>query len=125
MSEYGRDWDRAGGEYVEEGALDFDVFPYKRPLGGWSVVVRQGTPQQMQEELGRVVQAELVFTVDAAGGLTEHHEGVKVDADALRMPWAAVPPDVQAEVFAAAGTGWVWRGVEHRFDPVSDRWVRA
>lgn len=125
MNETARDWQRHTGEYVEEGALDFDVWAYRRPLGGWSIVVRQGAPQQMQEDLGRVVKTEIITTVEVAGGLTEQHQGKSVHPEAIRLPWSAVPPDIQAEVFASASTGWVWGGLERRFDPAEDRWVTA
>lgn len=124
--EYGRDWNRATGFYVADDdmpSLDFDVWAYARPLGGWTFVLRQNAPQQMAEELGVPVTDEKVFTIEVSSGLVEYLDGALVDPGALRVDWTAVPPDAQAHVFAAAGTGWVWNGVEHRYDPAQEAWV--
>lgn len=126
MTETAADWVHHGGEYVAESMeFDFDVWPYQRTLGGWTIVVRQSPPNQMVEETGKLVAIDHLFTLDIAGGLVEHHEGLALEQDAPRVAWEDVPADIQAHVYAAAGEGWVWLGVDHRYDPTNDCWVAA
>lgn len=125
-TEIGKDWKHNTGEYVEEAYdLDFDVWPYLRGLGGWTIVVRQNAPLQMAEDTRRLRAAERLFTVTCAGGLTEHADGVVVVDGEVRVDWEDVPEEIQAEVAAAAGAGWVWAGVDHRYDTTKEAWVPA
>lgn len=126
MTEQGADWQHNGGEYVTEGELDFDVWAYVRPLGGWTFVVRQEPPNQMTDDTGVLrVGLEQLFSLDVAGGLEEHHPRLQVEPRAERRPWDDVPADIQAFVFAAASTGWVWCGVERIYNPGTEQWEPA
>jgi hypothetical protein len=123
--EHGRDWADQTADHVNEGTLDFDVWIYRRTLGGWTIAVRQLPPQEMLEAMGVSVAAAHWSTLICAGGMTTHQVGLVLDVEAVRAAWEDLPPDVQAEVFATASCGWIWDGVEHRFDPAEDAWVPA
>lgn len=129
--EKGRHLTDSTAEHMHDGrerGLDFNVWAYEHE-GGWTVVAQQMPPEPQLDALGvaGVPPIKWVLRVSPDREITYKQDESEEDVDdrADRVPFDLLPDFVREAAWDAAGTGWWWDDVEHRYDLSSGQWVAA